>query len=48
MPEVPGSIWGGDVHFPFSLARKNFNDSEKKLIVAKMASTVYKKETGLA
>ena len=47
MPEVPGSILGGDVQFPlFSLVEKKFDDCEKKFLsVAKMAPTVYKTET---
>ena len=29
LPEVPGSILGGDVQFHFSLVKKKFDDCEK-------------------
>ena len=46
MPEVPGSILGGDVQFSsFFLVEKKLMTMKNFLSVAKMAPTVYEKET---
>ena len=48
MPEVPGSILGGDVQFSFFfLVEKNSMTVKKFLSVAKMALTFYETETCL-